>query len=328
MRKLHNLPKFHHLSSNDSSLMGAKSKYVIVQLASVITGSTRVWVRERSAEKFSGIFHDPALGRSCLFEESRRIKGKNDLPKRMEHTNVEGVVDFKEFIKESNLVAVAIAILAVIGTIVSLLYRSLRSKADTFLLLGLSDSGKTRIFGKIANKNIEPVTYTSFQENVLDIDVKGAHLKVVDFPGAERLRKQLLERWLMKERSSLRGIVFIVDSSSFSKRSRDVAEFLYDVVLESGKKIPVVVACNKQDHGLAKSSQVIRSCLEKEIGLINKTRAAALSSTDGSSLSRTLTNNGGNFSWDDLPVTIDFVECCAVDGDSVGLQALRSWMKI
>ncbi|VDL81195.1 unnamed protein product [Nippostrongylus brasiliensis] len=63
--------------------MGAKSKYVIVQLASVITGTTRVWVRERAAEKFAGIFHDPALGRSCLFEESRRIKGKNDLPKRV-----------------------------------------------------------------------------------------------------------------------------------------------------------------------------------------------------------------------------------------------------
>ncbi|RCN40071.1 hypothetical protein ANCCAN_14016 [Ancylostoma caninum] len=67
----------------EAEVMGAKSKYVIVQLASVITGSTRVWVRERAAEKFSGIFHDPALGRSCLFEEARRIKGKNDLPKRV-----------------------------------------------------------------------------------------------------------------------------------------------------------------------------------------------------------------------------------------------------
>lgn len=35
-------------------------RYVIVQLASVITGSTRVWVRERAAEKFAGIFYDPA----------------------------------------------------------------------------------------------------------------------------------------------------------------------------------------------------------------------------------------------------------------------------
>ncbi|CAL2045216.1 hypothetical protein CAEBREN_01772 [Caenorhabditis brenneri] len=63
--------------------MGAKSKYVIVQLASVITGSTRVWVRERAAEKFAGIFYDPAYGKSCLFEEVKRVKGKTELPKRI-----------------------------------------------------------------------------------------------------------------------------------------------------------------------------------------------------------------------------------------------------
>ncbi|CAI5452653.1 unnamed protein product [Caenorhabditis angaria] len=63
--------------------MGAKSKYVIVQLASVITGSTRVWVRERAADKFAGIFFDPAYGKDCLFEEVKRIKGKTELPKRI-----------------------------------------------------------------------------------------------------------------------------------------------------------------------------------------------------------------------------------------------------
>ncbi|CAJ0959252.1 unnamed protein product, partial [Mesorhabditis belari] len=63
--------------------MGAKSKYVVVLLSSVITGSPRVWVRERAAEKFAGVFFDPALGRDCLFEESKRIKGKTDLPKRI-----------------------------------------------------------------------------------------------------------------------------------------------------------------------------------------------------------------------------------------------------
>ncbi|KAJ1356962.1 hypothetical protein KIN20_014957 [Parelaphostrongylus tenuis] len=236
-------------------------------------------------------------------------------------------IDIEDPVKESNLIAIAFAVLAILITIVFLLYRSLKSRADTILLIGLSDSGKTRIFAKIANKNNEPVTYTSFQENIMDIDVKGAQLKLVDFPGAERLRKQLVEKWLKKGRSSLRGIVFVVDSSTFSKRSRDVAEFLYDVILESGKKIPVVVVCNKQDHELSKSSQVIRASLEKEIGLINRTRAAALSSTDGSSVSRTLTNTGDKFTWSDLPTVVDFIECCAVNGTSVGLEALRSWIE-
>ncbi|KJH52179.1 GTP-binding domain protein [Dictyocaulus viviparus] len=303
------------------------TSYVIVQLASVITGSTRVWVRERAAEKFSGIFHDPALGRSCLFEESRRIKGKNNLPERVKKIDL-GNKGFKEFVEKPNIIAVVIAVLIIFLTIVFYLYRSIRSSANTILLVGLSDSGKTLIFGKIANKYNELTTYTSFQENILDIDVKGSHLKIVDFPGAERLRKQLTERWLIKERSSLRGIAFVVDSASFSKRSRDVAEFFYDVALESGKKVPIIVVCNKQDHGLAKSSQVIRDSLEREIALINKTRAAALASTDGSSLRTTLTDSGSGFSWKDLPITVDFLECSAVDGSSTGLEALRCWIKM
>ncbi|VDL83740.1 unnamed protein product [Nippostrongylus brasiliensis] len=272
-------------------------------MASVITGTTRVWVRERAAEKFAGIFHDPALGRSCLFEESRRIKGKNDLSKRkMEHIEPEDLeVTVRPAFADPNLLAILVAVVVVFVTIVFFIFRSLRSKADTFLLVGLSDSGKTHIFGKIANKNCEPVTYTSFQENVLDVDVRGKHLKVVDYPGAERLRKQLMEKWLKKDRATLRGITFIIDSSTFTKRSRDVAELFYDVALESGKKVPILVACNKQDHGLAKSSQVIRLSLEKEIGLINKSRAAALTTTDGTSSSRTLTDTGASFSWDDLP---------------------------
>ncbi|KAK6753512.1 hypothetical protein RB195_012853 [Necator americanus] len=247
----------------------------------------------------------------------------------MEQVHSEAIeVNAKSLVIEPSVLALVCAVLLVLITTIVLVFRALRDKADTFLIVGLSDSGKTHIFGKIANKNTEPVTYTSFQENVLDLDIKGKHLKVVDFPGAERLRKQLVEKWLKKGCTSLRGITFVVDSSSFSKRARDVAEFLYDVALETGKKVPILVACNKQDHGLAKSSQVIRSSLEKEIGMINKTRAAALTTTDGSSFRSTLTNTGANFSWEDLPRPVEFVECCAVEGAPVGLDAIRSWIKL
>ncbi|VDK86245.1 unnamed protein product, partial [Litomosoides sigmodontis] len=60
--------------------MPPKSKYVIVQLASVISGSTRIWIRERTADKFRGIFYDPAIGREVLFEEKQKVKGKATLP--------------------------------------------------------------------------------------------------------------------------------------------------------------------------------------------------------------------------------------------------------
>lgn len=53
------LIKFFSLSSGISF---EAFRYVIVQLASVISGTTRMWIRERSAEKAQGIFFDPASG--------------------------------------------------------------------------------------------------------------------------------------------------------------------------------------------------------------------------------------------------------------------------
>ncbi|KAK6023394.1 signal recognition particle receptor beta subunit [Ostertagia ostertagi] len=156
----------------------------------------------------------------------------------MEHMEtVDPEVVVKPAFAEPNLLAIVVAALVVFLTVAFFFYRSLKSKADTFLLVGLSDSGKTHIFGKIANKS-------------------------VDFPGAERLRKQLVEKWLKKERASLRGITFVVDSSSFSKRSRDVAEFLTMLLWKAERK------------------------------------------------------------------PVEFVECCAVDGAAVGLEAIREWIKL
>ncbi|VDD89626.1 unnamed protein product [Enterobius vermicularis] len=251
--------------------MPPKSKYVIVQLASVISGTTRMWIRERSAEKAQGIFFDPA--------------------------------------------------------------------------------------------NLVPHTYTSLKENEFDSysNVHGKTLKLVDFPGAERLRKQLFLRYFekveFKGNSLIKGVIFVIDSSTFSKKARDVAEFLYDVLRESPKGTFILIACNKQDIQLAKSSQGIRNALEREIGLINSSRSAALETTDGSSSRRILTTTGAyiyltagsvnfvsrfvklvknkrkSFQWTDLPqLKIDFLDCCAdkeyqvEDGNVLSSDVIRNWI--
>lgn len=54
----------------------------------------------------------------------------------------------------------------------------------------------------------------------------------------------------------LQGVVFVVDSGTFPKTQRDVAELLYDVLLRLPKSVPLLVACNKQDVAVAKSEQV------------------------------------------------------------------------
>lgn len=152
---------------------------------------------------------------------------------------------------EPTVLAVITAIILIFATTIYLIFRTIKQK-DTILIVGLCDSGKTQVFSKIANKNADSITtYTSLQvnslfsfklpvyvqENCVQLDIKGRPLKIVDFPGAERLRKQLVEKWLKKERDSLKKIVFVLDSTSFTKRARDVAEFFYDVALESTKKV-------------------------------------------------------------------------------------------
>jgi len=55
-------------------------------------------------------------------------------------------------------------------------------------------------------------------------------------------------RYVFKEKQdSIRGIVFVVDSSAGSKENKDSNELFYDILLEARKHIPVLVACNKQD---------------------------------------------------------------------------------
>ncbi|CAB3398929.1 unnamed protein product [Caenorhabditis bovis] len=298
--------------------MGAKSKYVVVQLASVITGSTRVWVRERAAEKFSGIFFDPAYGKECLFEESKRIKGKSDLPKRI-----------KEIAMDINNLPIEILIAAILGLITILgaaFWFFQGKKRDTILIAGLSDSGKTVIFSQLVMKGAQPKTFTSMVENSLTLNFKGQVRNLVDFPGNDRLRRKLINR--LHEKNILK-IVFVVDSATFSKKSRDVAELLYDVCLENEAKAPILVACHKQDHALAKTDQVIRSTLEKEFGLINNSRSASLKSTDGSeSRSSTLTQTGADFKWGDLKKQkIDFVLSSSIEGAEYGIDEIRGFVR-
>uniref|UniRef100_A0A914VCG5 Uncharacterized protein n=1 Tax=Plectus sambesii TaxID=2011161 RepID=A0A914VCG5_9BILA len=62
--------------------MPAKSKWVIVILESVISGHPKIWIRDRAAEKFSGIFFDPQIGREVLFKEQKHLKGKTSMEPR------------------------------------------------------------------------------------------------------------------------------------------------------------------------------------------------------------------------------------------------------
>ncbi|MCP9259798.1 Signal recognition particle receptor subunit beta [Dirofilaria immitis] len=210
-----------------------------------------------------------------------------------------------------------ITCIVILVSILAYILKRRFTRGNTILIVGLCDSGKRCYYS--------PKTYTSLKENCCEDVLITNHslVTLVDFPGSERLRKQLFGKYLQKNRNNLKGIIFVIDSSTFSKRSRDVAAFLYDVLYESEKKIPILVACNKQNCPLAKSSQAVRSVLEREFGYINGTREVALDFTDGKS-----------FHWDDLSSScLNFIECFVkqenegVNGDKhCEIGAIQAWI--
>jgi len=207
---------------------------------------------------------------------------------------------------------------------------SRRSGADLILLLGLSSSGKTKLFTLLVN-NTEIESYVSMKENIWNgslasVGGKG-QFHLVDVPGHDKIRKQIFDQY----KGRTKGLIFIVDSFSFSKEAKDVAEFLYDILCDpivglKRKKLPILIACNKQDVSLAKSVDVIKNQLEKEFTLLNTTRAASLESTDGSVENKNvLGQRGKSFDFSHLGQKVQFCECSATK-NSKSLKNINNWL--
>uniref|UniRef100_A0A914YD75 Signal recognition particle receptor subunit beta n=1 Tax=Panagrolaimus superbus TaxID=310955 RepID=A0A914YD75_9BILA len=229
--------------------------------------------------------------------------------------------------------SIAAAFFVVFIVTVFLILKSRRKQKNTFLIVGLSDSGKTLIYSKLINKDVNHTTYTSLKENVYNkLSTKhGEENRLVDYPGAEKLRTGLFDNWLKKELPFVRGVIFVIDSGTFNRKLRDVAELLYDVLyqLKMNKSLstPLLIACSKQDNSLAKSEKAISDALEREFGLINISRAAALSSTDGRAGGKLLTLSGGDFSWMDLKMgDLNFYPTSAIETDEFDLKNVREWI--
>jgi len=116
------------------------------------------------------------------------------------------------------------------------------------LLTGLCDAGKTLIYARLVHTKYAQ-THTSVKENIGDAFNFGNNkcATVVDIPGHERLRYKYFDQY----KSSAKGIVFVIDSSTIQKDIRDVAEYLYTLLSEpSVKKIFLYLffAINKIRH--------------------------------------------------------------------------------
>nr|XP_060153510.1 signal recognition particle receptor subunit beta [Globicephala melas] len=210
--------------------------------------------------------------------------------------------------------------------------RSRRSSQRAVLLVGLCDSGKTLLFVRLLT-GLYRDTQTSITDNSAAYRAnnnRGTSLTLIDLPGHESLRLQFLERF----KASARAIVFVVDSAAFQREVKDVAEFLYQVLLDSIglKNTPsFLIACNKQDITMAKSAKLIQQQLEKEINTLRVTRSAAPSILDSSSTATAqLGKKGKEFEFSQLPLKVEFLECSAKggrgDAGSADIQDLEKWL--
>lgn len=170
-------------------------------------------------------------------------------------------------------ITIALAILVVIITF--LLSRKFRKTTNVVLLTGLSDAGKTAIFSKIIfNKPKKSVT--SLKESEATINELG--LKLVDLPGADRLRSLYWERY----RSQARHVIFVIDSTTVESSIRNLSEYLYSLLSDSiihTKNIKFTIACNKQDLESALKKDGVKELLEKELSAIRETKKGDLGKT-------------------------------------------------
>lgn len=208
-----------------------------------------------------------------------------------------------------------------------------RSTRRAVLLLGLCDAGKTLLFARLLTGRYRD-TQTSITDSSAVYRVsndKGTNVTLIDLPGHESLRLQFLERF----KAAARAIVFVVDSVAFQREVKDVAEFLYQVLVDSTvlKNAPaLLIACNKQDVTMAKSAKLIQQQLEKELNTLRVTRSAAPTSLDASATGgpAQLGKKGKDFDFSQLPMKVEFVECSArgskgEEGDA-DFEDLEKWL--
>ncbi|XP_046832602.1 signal recognition particle receptor subunit beta [Vespa crabro] len=228
----------------------------------------------------------------------------------------------------SVLIGILTAVLAIVITLVLYaIWRKRRSVGQNIILTGLSDAGKTLIYARLlCSKFI--LTHTSVKENIGDININNNTLKIVDIPGDERLRYKFFDKYKI----SAKGIVFVIDSVTFQKNIRDVAEYLYNLLsdIDGHKKLPILILCNKQDQTMAKGCIVIKSLLEKELNLLRLTKTNQLEATDATSSNVFLGKSNKDFEFNHLNSKVEFAESSAFIKDPetpAQMEALDAWLQ-
>lgn len=207
------------------------------------------------------------------------------------------------------------------------LWRKTKSARTYLLLTGLSESGKTYLFSQLLY-SIDKETFSSISINIGDYHSSdsnggggGPIIKFVDIPGNERLRNKFFDEF----KYLARAIIYVIDSVTFQKDVKDVADYLYTILADQ-QSIPILILCNKQDETMAKSAAVIKNLLEKELNVVRTTRCSSLQSVDNNAQVESvfLGKHGVDFTFEQLSQNIQLIECSAKNRD---FKQLTNWIQ-
>lgn len=224
------------------------------------------------------------------------------------------------------IISTAVIAILVIALIFGLSKK--KGKNDTFIITGICNSGKTSLFMLLRNgKNV--TTHTSMSENEdrfpLYNESENTEFHVIDFPGHFKLRYKYQDFTPI-----VKGVIFMVDSSTFIRNEREVAEYMYEIIADksiSQKEVPILIVCNKQDYLISLPKERIKAGLEEEINNLRSTRAAGVEGQDEDNADDYLGYENEKFKFEHIANTVTFVECELKSGnEESGLTEIKQWM--
>jgi len=208
------------------------------------------------------------------------------------------------------------------------------------LLMGPPGGGKTLFFYKLKSGKLRE-TLTSMKENdaifPLNLSTVAANTssiitpiayRVVDIPGAERLRKNILRSY---DLSSAKLVLLVLDAFDLHNSLQASAEILYDLLTNDvivQHRVPIVALANKADIAFYKKEQVKKQ-LELEIEKIRKTKLSQPDSLDNDQQQRSassmalITPNDEKFSLDKHCTTDFSMLDCSIMKD-INMEAVYS----
>lgn len=146
----------------------------------------------------------------------------------------------------------------------------------TIIIAGPKNAGKTSLFNFLVSGDPR-FTLMSQKPNIISNFVQctssgNTKIRLIDFPGHTKLRYMIYKA--LNESSGIKGLIFMIDSTSDPREIEDTAELLYEILNiteRRGNAIDILLACNKSEMFTSRPPKKFLTALEHDIGeIINR----------------------------------------------------------